>query len=150
LIVLCLAALAASAVGAVAKDGPKRQGAGSLQATGTGTIVIRGQSLVAFGQVDPATSLRVQDQAGDATARVGNKSLAPKNHVAAWRQSGGGVDGRGWRVVVGGSGRRVSISAVGRGKISLQGVGTYKVNDTPEADWATAVLPFDLQAARRT
>ena len=150
LIVLCLAALATSAVGAVAKDGPKRQGTGSLQATGTGTIVIRGQSLVAFGQVDPGTSFRVQDQAGDATVRVGNKSLALKNHVASVRNAGGGFYVRGSRVVVRITGPRVSISAVGRGKISLQGVGTYKVNDTPEADWATAVLPFDLQAARRT
>jgi hypothetical protein len=151
LILICLAAaLACGAVTAAAQGGSKRQASGSLQATGTGTIVIRGQDLVAFGQVDPGTSIRVQDVAGNATVRVRDKAVALKNRVASVRNAGGGFYVRGSRVVLRISGPRVSISAVGRGKVSFQGVGTYRVNDAPEADWATAGLPFDLQPARRS
>ena len=154
LALLCLAllvALAAAAPALGARDGQRRErpATGQIEATGTGAVTIRGR-VVAFGLIPGRASLVVTDFDGDATVRIDGvlKRIPARTGVLRLRRASGRfyIEGSSLRVRIVGAG--LVVSAAGRGRANLVGVGDYRLNDGPERDWPGAREPVPLLPPR--
>jgi hypothetical protein len=141
LIVAVLSLIAATTALGQAADG-------RLMATGSGNVVVDGR-VVVFGTLSGRRAvLRVDDRAGDASVRLGNRALA--------RSKGrrGPVVFRGpGTFVVSGSSVRVTLRGevpnlqlVGSGGIVLAGRGTFTLNDVFYPTWRGRAMRIEPPA----
>jgi DNA-binding response OmpR family regulator len=139
LLLLTLAALMALPGLAAAGERVEKQRAPSarLEAVGDGRIVLAGR-LVAYGQMGGrATSLIVQDMAGDAVVIVAGHRLEP--NARGWvrlRRPSGRLYVSGSRVTVRVSGSALNLAVAGNGGAILVGDGRYWLNGGAAAAWS--------------
>jgi hypothetical protein len=108
--------------------------AGQLQVSGTGAITLTGQ-LTAVGVIPSAGTLTVTDLSGDARLTVNGRPRPLSRGVARVPVATGQFYVKGGRVKVRVSGVGVSLSAAGRGRAALAGVGTYALNGSAPQSW---------------
>jgi hypothetical protein len=132
---------------------------GSLEATGTGTIVARGD-LTAFGQIDG--TVLVRDRQGRAVVKINGVRQRPKVlgrgvaavRVYAIRGASGAfyAQGKNIRVELRSPASDLSVTMFGRGTVSqMSGQGTYRLNAGEEDQWVNAPVPFQIRPpSRRT
>ena len=146
-LLLALVAVA-PALGARAAQSEAQRASAQLEATGTGAVTLRGR-LVAFGLIPGRGSIVVTDFDGDAVVRIdGVLKRIPRTDVLRLARVTGRfyVEGSDVRIRIVGTG--VTVSAAGRGRATMVGVGSYRLNDGPELDWPGLGEPVLLQPPR--
>jgi hypothetical protein len=148
--VLALAAGSASAAvatGIEARPGKGRTQpalpSGQLATSGTGAIIIQGQ-VTAVGSIQGRAGgqLVVQDLFGDAVVSVnGGRQRGRRVNV---RNVKGSFYVKGRRVMVRLVAPSMTASIAGRGRVTLNGVGTYDLNGTGEQSWPEGAFQLEL------
>jgi uncharacterized lipoprotein NlpE involved in copper resistance len=130
--------LCATATAAGERESARRtakQAPGQLELTGTGAVTLNGQ-LTAFGVIPEAGgSLVVQDQRGDATVTLNGARQPLRSRRLNLRKAQGAFFVKGTKVNVRVQGNNVSLSAAGRGRASVAGIGTFTLNGADSQEW---------------
>jgi hypothetical protein len=118
--------------------------AGQLQVSGTGAVTLNGQ-LAAVGVIPSNGQLVVTDIGGDTKLTLNGrpKRVSQRGTVRVPGASGQFyVAGKRLRVRV--SGVSLTLSAAGRGRVSLAGVGSYALNGAAAQPWPSANGTIEL------
>jgi hypothetical protein len=128
---------------------------GSLEATGTGTIVARG-NLTAFGRIEG--TVLVRDRHGRAVVRINGVRQRPKTvgtgvnavRVYTIRRASGAfyAQGKNVRIELRSPANDLSVTMFGRGAVTqMTGEGTFKLNAGEEEQWVNAAVPLQIRPA---
>ena len=134
---------------------PPADGGGQAFVDGAGNVRVSGNFL-AFGDVRGMT-VRVIDRYGDAKVRIGGKvvmkpvrrangSTRRSITVRAGTQRRVSVEGCRAEVAFRGRGN-VTLSITGEGRVRLDGVGTFHVNNGAERSWPLRPVTLPLRPA---
>lgn len=148
---LAVAASLLVPTGAIATKSAARTG--SFDAMGTGTLVLQG-NLRAFGTIDGKVIVR--DSAGGAIVRIGGVRQKPTRIIGSGDDAirvynlkrvdaSFFVRGQGVRIELRSPETTLSMSAIGRGRVTvLSGQGTYHLNGGDELQWTSAIVPIKI------
>ena len=145
ILALALGVVAADAVGVVKRPAKSRQHAsGQLELSGTGAVTLSGE-VTAFGVIpEEGGVLYVQDQKGDATVTLNGARQTLRGRRLNLKQAQGAFYIKGTRVNARVQGNNLSLSAAGRGRASVAGIGTFVLNGGDQQNWPPGFAVIDL------
>jgi len=141
---LTLGLFASSALAAKPPSKARQHVPGQLELTGTGAVTLTGE-LTAFGVIpEEGGFLYVQDQKGDATVTVNGARQALRGRRVNLKRAQGSFYIKGSKVSARVQGNNLSLSAAGRGRASVAGIGTFVLNGAEPQDWPPGFAVIEL------
>jgi hypothetical protein len=117
---------------------------GQLELSGTGAVTLTGE-LTAFGVIpEEGGVLYVQDLRGDATVTLNGARQALKGRRVNLKRAQGSFYIKGSKVNARVQGNNLSLSAAGRGRASVAGIGTFVLNGAEPQDWPPGFAVIEL------